>query len=121
MTDASESVPEGPVGEATEGVAGSEVGEDGDSSPVQPLVGVQRSWVTPEQKSRKGPKVRWGQDLMVEVAREEQRLVGLHVHKINVELHKKFPSKTLEAIKGMRRHEKYKSVLRSLAAPPPPT
>ena len=75
--------------------------------------------MTPEPKSIKGPTFRWQLDVLVEVAREEQRLVGLHVHKINVELQKMFPSRTLHAIKGMRRHEKYKDVLRSLAAPPP--
>ena len=119
VTNMSASVPEGPLGEAPKGVAGGEAGEDEESSQVQSQVVVQRSWMTPEQKSRKGPKVRWGQEVMVEVAREELRLVGQNVRLINVELHRKFQSRTLEAIKGMRRQEKYKSLLTSLAAPPP--
>ena len=114
VTETSESVPVGPVGEASGVVDGSKEGEDGVASPIRPQV-VQRMWVTPEEKSRKGPKVRWGHELMIEVAREEQRLAG--AFKMNVELHKRFPSRTLEAIKNMRRQDKYKALVKSLPAP----
>ena len=69
----------------------------------------QRKWSTPSPLDRKGPKIRWSAELLSEVARWEAMLSLVGCKKINVELSKQFPDRTLEAIKGMRRLPKYKA------------
>ena len=108
--------------EMREGGGGGEVGlvasgGGGDLSPTPSQV--ERKWVTPVPKDRKGPKLRWGEELLEEVAREELRLSGLNTRFMNAALRNSFPSRTLEAIKGMRRKPKYKLLLASLCAPNP--
>ena len=60
---------------------------------------------------RKGPKVRWTAGEMNAVAAAEDRLRATHCKNVNKELHLKFPDRTLEAIKGMRRLPKYRALL----------
>ena len=61
-----------------------------------------RQGVTPEPISKfTGPIVRWGEDQLEEVAREELRLSGLNTRFTNAALLKSFPSRTLEAIKKL--------------------
>ena len=103
-------------------VSGGEVGTvaSGGGWDLSPTPGqVERQRVTPEPKDRKGPKIRWGEELLEEVAREELRLSGLNTRFMNAALRNSFPSRTLEAIKGMRRKPKYKLLLASLCAPNP--
>ena len=95
-------------------------GEGGALSPT-PSQQVLRQRVTPEPISRRGPKERWGEDLLEEVAREELRLSGLKTRFMNAALRKRFPSRTIEAIKGRRRTPKYRMLLASLCAPNPVT
>ena len=51
------------------------------------------------------------------MAREELQLVANGCRKLNIELAKIFPQRTLEGVKGMRRNAKYKSLLSSFQAP----
>ena len=68
-----------------------------------------RAWTTPSPKDRKGPKIRWSNELLEGVAREEARLSLEGCKKLNIELSKLYPNRTLEAIKGMRRLPKYRA------------
>ena len=70
-------------------------------------VGEGRKWTTPTPKDRKGPKIRWSNELLDEVARREARLSLVGCAAMDVQLSKLFPDRTLEAIKGMRRLQKY--------------
>ena len=106
------------VGGSRAGIVSSDGSEGGALSPTlsQQVV---RQRVTPEPVSRRGPKERWGKVLLEEVARGELRLSGLNTRFMNAALRKSFPSRTLEAIKGMRRKPKYRLLLASLSVPNP--
>ena len=69
---------------------------------------VERKWTTPEPKDRTGPKVRWSEELLDEVARWEVRLSLVGCTEMNKQLSYLFPERSLEGIKGMRRLPKYK-------------
>ena len=76
---------------------------------------VERKWITPEPKDRTGPKVRWNDDLLDEVARWEALLSLVGCTDMNKQLSYLFPERTLEGIKGMRRLPKYKARVGSCA------
>ena len=94
-------------------------GEKGETVSSPDLEGNQkgRSWCTPIPKTRKGPKFRWADEELESMAREELLLAANGCRKLNIELTKFFPQRTLEGVKGMRRNAKYKSLLSSLQAP----
>ena len=78
------------VGGGEEGTVARDGGGGWDLSPT-PSQQVVRQRVTPEPKDRKGPKQRWGDELLNEVAREELRLSGLNTRFMNAALWKSFP------------------------------
>ena len=106
------------VGGSRAGIVSSDGSEGGALSPTRSQQ-VVRQRVTPEPVSRRGPQERWGEVLLEEVARGELRLSGLNTRFMNAALRKSFPSRTLEAIKGMRRKPKYRLLLASLSVPNP--
>ena len=61
--------------------------------------------------------LRWADKELENMAREELRLAANGCRKLNIELSKLFPQRTLEGVKGMRRNAKYKSLLSSIQAP----
>ena len=61
--------------------------------------------------------MRWADEELASMAREELRLVANDCRKLNIELAKIFPQRTLEGVKRMRRNAKYKSLLSSFQAP----
>ena len=69
----------------------SELGETMSS----PVLGCEQKgwsgWSTPIPKSRRGPKVRWTDDELMSMAREEMRLVAEGCRKLNIKL-SEFPS-----------------------------
>ena len=76
--------------------------------------GVARKWTTPEPMDRRGPKVRWSEDLLYDVTRWEARLPLVGCPDINVQLSGLFSGRILEAIKGMRRLPKFRSIADSM-------
>ena len=91
--------------------------EERENPPTEPLGSpvrvetdalVERKWHTPEPKSRRGPKVRWSEELMEDVAWREAQLSLEGCRDLNRQLSIEFPCRTLEAIKGQRRLPKYR-------------
>ena len=91
--------------------------EERENPPTEPLGSpvrfesdalVERKWTTPEPKSRRGPKVRWSEDLLEGVARREAQLCLEGCRDLNRQLSREFLCRTLEAIKGQRRLPKYR-------------
>ena len=68
-----------------------------------------RAWTTPTPKDRKGPKLRWSEELLEGVARAGARLSLEGCRRLNVALSKLYPDRSLEAIEGMRRLPKYRA------------
>ena len=67
-----------------------------------------RRWTTPEPKDRRGPKVRWSDELLDEVARWEARLSRVGCVNMNVKISDRFPERSFDGIEDMRRLAKYK-------------